>query len=552
MLNWLRIENLALIAAIDVEFGPHFNVITGETGAGKSIIMSAVTLLSGSRADKGVIRDGCDRCQVSCSITAPESLKTELEAFCSQTGIAFDSESSELQLRRVITRSGNRNFINDTPVTLDTLRSLSALLIDIHGAAEHQTLLSLPRQLALLDRFAGTCEVELPAYRTVMNDLKKLQIQREELLNQLPDAAECAALQQLLDDLRTIAPEPGEDDAVKKRYDLVANGRQLLEQTSFVRSAINQEEVGLADQLGQVYRALEQLARLDNETGGKLLEQSERVRDELVELDNQVENYSNMIELDEEALFALEKRLSELNLLKRRYNTTLEDLLIQGEQAEAKLRLAGSFGEQQAQLDEREKQLKTYLEAAAKRLRTKREKAAAELTSKAAAKLTGLGFPQGRLEGRFRDRDYTSTGSEEFELFFSANPGQGLQSLRDTASSGELSRLMLALKSVLADADNVPVLIFDEIDMNLGGETANAVAAEMRRLANNRQLLCISHLALIASEADNHFAVRKTVENNETFSSITPVCGSEREVEIARLLGGGHGADEHARMLLKR
>ncbi len=550
MLNWLKIDHLALMEHADVEFREGFNVVTGETGAGKSILLGTIALLLGGRADRGMIRTGCDRCEAACSITVPAAMTAPVTAILDGAAIPFDPEARELCLRRVITRSGTRNFVNDSAVTAQILKSLGECLIDIHSANEHHTIVSRGRQLRLLDRFAAL-EREVAACREAFERKQGLEAELARSLALIPSAREAHELQLTYDDICRVEPVPGEDEEVASRHQLAANSKSILELAGQAAAMLDGGEGAVADQLSDVYRRVTELCRLDPKGAEVLAQQASLVIEEVRTLAGDLEDYAGKLDLDEASFAELEERLSALFTLKRRYGPTLEDVLLARDNARERLELYARAATLREDFGRRIQDAEQELARAAEALGALRREAAQRLTRELQTKLLKLGFKRSKLFIEFTAITPGANGMDQIELMFSANPGEAPRPLRDVASSGELARLMLAVKAVLADADETPILVFDEIDVNLGGETAHQVGIELAQLARKHQVLCISHLAQVAVRGDAHFAVSKDVNLEHAASSIVPLDYDGRCREIARLLGGGEAALAHACQLVE-
>lgn len=550
MLTYLKIVNYALIESAELEFGPGFNVVTGESGAGKSILMGSVELLLGGRAARGVIRTGADRCTVSGSFTVPAYLAETVGTMLDEAGIPFDRETAELQIRRVITPATVRNFINDTPVGARLLAEIGGQLVDLHGANEQLSLTVPARQLELLDHYAGNGELRCRCAE-LCTRLEQLEEERREFDRSLPDETELSRLELLAEEIDRVNPLPGEDEELSAKHKLASNSRQVIETAGRLTEALTDGEDSLADRLGDVYRSLQELARIDETLTGGLLTECDAIRDEVNSLSESVSALADKVDLDAEALAAIETRLGELFTLKRRYGPSLAQVLDARAEAAERLENYARTRERREEFDARRKALTDELAETARLLSKKRRDCAAKFAEEVHAKLGAIGFGRSRLEVEFSAVPPGPTGMDRIELMFSANAGEALQPLRKIASSGELSRLMLALKTVLADADSIPVVVFDEIDVNIGGETANRVGEELHNLGRHRQILCISHLAQVAARADRHYCVVKHTEEGRTFSESRLLCERERAAEIARMLGGGDSALVHARSILR-
>ena len=552
MLNWLKIKNMALIEELDVEFNSGLNVITGETGAGKSILLSTVAMLLGERADKGIIRTGTTRCELAAGIMLNPLSMDSLKPILSEADIPFDADIPEIQLRRVIGKSANRNYINDTPVTLQTLKNIGTFLIDVHAANEHQSLLSRSTQLDILDRF-GRLEPLRSQCTEICNKLNELREEREKTFAGMPSAVEAEHLKMIIEEIEKTSPEPGEDERLSVKHSLAANSRTILELSGSSVMRLSDGDDSVIDRLGDVYRDLQDLARIDSEKIDPLLAECDQIVDSIRELSVAIEDFSNRVELDEEGFSELENRISELETLKRRYGPGLERVLEACEKSRERLQVYSNSEKLRIEFQEREDDLNNKLKKVASELSKERRKAAKVFCKEVREKLKKLGFLQAEMDIDFNEIEPGGRGMDRIEYIFSANPGEKLQPLRNIASSGEISRVMLALKTVLADADTIPVLIFDEIDVNIGGETANQVGLELLNLASKRQILCISHLAQVAACGEQHYAVVKNVDEDSgrTFSTIKPLSTEARVTELARMLGASKAATAHARELLK-
>lgn len=548
MLIYVKITNFALIEESELEFGPGFNVVTGESGAGKSILMGAVELLLGGRVDKGVIRNGCDRCMVCGGFAVPAGLAGAVGAILVPAGIPFDP-AEPLQLRRVIGQSSVRNYVNDTPVSARLLASVGEQLIDLHGANEQLSLTVPARQLDLLDRYAGAEEAAALCGR-IAGELEALAKEREEFDRQTPDEAERSRLELQLEDIDKVNPAPGEDEELSARFKVAGNSRQVLETAGQLTAALTEGEDSVADRLGSVYRRLLELSRIDEALAAGLLEECDRIQEDVSALSGRVAELADKVDLDPEALTAIESRLGELFTIKRRYGPTLEQVLAVRGEAFRRLELYRNTAVRRQEFERRKAELTAELRRAAEKLSALRKKKAAEFAERVRSKLGAIGFAKCVLEVAFSEVEPGPNGMDRVELLFSANAGESVHPLRKIASSGELSRLMLALKTVLADADSIPVVVFDEIDVNIGGETANRVGEELHHLGRNRQILCISHLAQVAARADRHFRVEKHTEEGRTFSECRELDAEGRVREIGRMLGGGESAVTHARAIL--
>lgn len=547
MLTYLKINNYALIEESEVEFSGGFTVVTGESGAGKSIVMSAIELLCGGRGGRTGIRTGCDKCTISGIFSLPAPLASELRELLENSGVDVPEDFTELTLRRVISHTSIRNFIADTPVGAKLLSEVGSRLVDRHGANEQISLTVPARQLELLDNYANAAPLKQECAR-ICAAISELKAERAEFEQHLPNADEADRLQLMVEEINRIDPHPGEDEELAGKQRRGANARQILEDANFLTNLLTESENSIADQLGEVFRRLADLERIDPSLTATLTDECAQLQDLVVELSNSIAALPDKIELDPAALAAIESRLSEIYTLKRRYGPTMEQLLAARDAAQLTLDGYHQSQAKRKEFDQREAELQEQLLSAAAELSLHRKKFAGKFLELTVKKLRTIGFNSAQLDAEFTAVAPGANGCDHLELLFSANCGEDMRPLRKIASSGELSRLMLAMKTVLADADAVPTVIFDEIDMNIGGETANKVGNELCELGKKRQIICISHLAQVAARAAEHFQVEKSASNGRTVSRIRRL--TDPTPELGRMLGGGDSAIRHAAELL--
>ena len=548
MLKWMHIENLALVERADMEFGPGFNVISGETGAGKSVIMGGVALLLGGRAEKSMIRIGAARCEISGEFQLNERSGAAVLPLLDEAGIAA-REDQTLLVRRVITAASSRNFLNDSPVTLQILHRIGEMLVDIHGANENQHLLKVRNQLDMLDHF-GRHGSELAETNRIWQDLSSLQHERDEFSSTMPSAEETARFRRDAAEIEKAAPEIGEDDALAAKHALAAHSRTLIELAFNASNALSESEDSIQDRLAAVRRLIADMEKCDPDGAARFLQGLDDASEAVSSLSASLSDYAAEVEIDEAEFQAMEERLHVLQTLKRRYGPTLEDVLKHLDHLRARIDAYDNAEQRRQDFDRREKELRAELEQTCTKLSEKRQTAGKDIAVKTAAELSKLGFRKSEFAVKLFAAEPGPDGADRVEFMFSANPGVPAMPLRDVASSGELSRVMLALKTVLAEADLIPILIFDEIDANIGGETATKVADEIAVLAAGKQILCISHLPQIASRANTHFNVSKETQGEVTHTYIRQLDRSGRVQEIARMLGGGDEAGKLAAKML--
>ena len=549
VLNLLRIKNLALVEDLEWEIAPGFVAITGETGAGKSIIIGALQLLLGERTDKSLIRTGADVCTVE-GVFAGKELK-KLNGQLEEAGV--EQSDDDLLLKRSFSAAGtNRQFINGSPTTLSLLKNLGDELVDLHGPHDHQSLLSPDRQLALLDGFARS-EGTLRDYEENYRRLQKLRTEHASL-----NTAE-SAREQELDLLRHQVKEIAaanlnatEEDEINARYQRASNSKRLIELASAIAHRLSEADDSALAQLAETQRLLRELEKIDNSIT-QFSKAHETSVVELSEVSRALSRYAEQLDLDPEQLAALEQRVSLFETLKRKYGGNISEVIEFGERAAERMR---KIEGRDAELDRLAKEIaaaEKEILRAGESLRALRKKNSPKLAEQIRRNLRDLGFRQSEFEAKLSNlAEPGPTGLDAVELLFSPNPGEPSKPLRSIASSGEISRLMLAIKSALAAHDAIPLLVFDEIDANVGGEIANAVGEKMRTLAHDHQILCITHLPQVAAAASSHFIVTKEVAAGRTYTRLHEVRGNARREEIARMLGGQtESALRHAATLLK-
>ena len=547
LLSLLRIKNLALVEDLEWELAPGFIAVTGETGAGKSIIIGALKLLLGERADKSLIRTGAESCTVEAIFEARDfsRLNQDLEA------AGVDPAAGELILKRSFSLGGNsRQFVNGSPTTLAVLKSIGDQLVDLHGPHDHQSLLSPERQLDVLDSFARA-EKEREEYLSAYRHLQNL-VAEEAALSRAESARE-----QELDLLRHQSSEiaaanlqPDEEEEMIARYKLASHSRRLIELATSVSRQLSENEHAVLDQLAETQRLLRELEKIDPNLMETSAAHAAAVV-ELTEIARTLDRYAERLDLDPEELAQLEQRVSLLETLKRKYGGTIPEVIAFGERAGERMREIEGRDAELERLGQEIEQARASLDRAAAALRKLRSRAAPKLASAVGGNLAELGFRQSEFEAKLTPNEPRTSGTDSLELLFSPNPGEPRKPLRAVASSGEISRVMLAVKSALAAQDAVPLLVFDEIDANVGGEIAHAVAGKMRRLAEAHQILCITHLPQVAAAAQSQFVVTKEVAQGRTYSALHQVKGKARQEEIARMLGGkSEPALRHAASLL--
>jgi len=539
MLVSLRIRNLALIEDLAWEPGPGFNTLTGETGAGKSIVIDALSLLLGERADKTLIRTGAEACAVESELDLKDDARLRrINALLEEIG-AEPCEGHTLLLKRTVSASGaNRQFINGSPVPLQALKSVGDLLVDVHGPHDHQSLLSTEKQAGLLDAY-GKLEPLRTACGAVHAALRELEQERAALeMSEAEREQRLSLLQHQVEEITAAKLEPGDDLRVENDYRAAANARQIVEQAGIIATLLNDSENAVLIQLAQVERALTTWQRMDDSIAEAEPLNREAIA-RLQELLGAVQARAERVDLDPAQLHQLEERLNLIQSLKRKYGGTVENIVAFGEKAAAQLTALESRAEFLATLSEREKAARTALEKAAAELSRARAKIAGPLGEKISQELRALGFNKARFQVDLTPATAPGpSGGDQVDFIFAPNPGEAPRPLRAIASSGEMARVMLAVKTTLAEVDEIPILIFDEVDANVGGETAGEVGRKLRGLGRAHQVLCITHLPQVAAQGQSHFAVEKRTKQNRTVTELTRLEGPARQRELARMLGG--------------
>ena len=611
MLTTLRIKNLALVADLTLELQPGCNVVTGETGAGKSIIIGALNLVLGERADRTLIRSGADACSVEAvfdiknlkankasprparrgegqgegketenSSPQPSPQREEggrqparstLEAFLDENGLE-PCDDHQLVLKRTFTSAGtNRQFVNGSPTTLNVLASIGEWLVDMHGPHDHQSLLHPPKQLAILDAFGGL-EKERLAFAELVERRAALEAEKTTLIvDEKTYAQQLDLLRFQVKEIEAARLQPDEEDQVTQEHHRASNAAKLLQLSQAALDALSESDGSLLTQAGVIGRTLQELKRVDARSAA-LTNLHEQAIANLRELQTELTRYADKVDVDPARLAELEERLNLIQTLKRKYGASLAEVIAFGDESKQKLQSLESRDAELARLNAAIAKLDAELMKSGKKLSAERRKVIPQLAKAAMKQLADLGFKQSRFDvainsvaadvSRLTSNEDQSrltsaatlrrSGFDEVEFQFSPNVGEPLKPLRAIASSGEMARVMLALKTVLAAEDEIPVLVFDEVDANVGGETANAVGEKMKQIAAKRQVLCITHLPQVAAPADAHYVVTKQVKDGRTISEITALDRKSRVTELARMLGGqSNAARKHAEALLK-
>ena len=548
MLKDLQIRNFALIDALELSFEPGLNVITGETGAGKTILMAALELAVGGKASAEVIRTGEDEAAIEAVFAVrSEPLRERL------THAGLEANGEELLVRRALARSGrNRIHLNGTLATLAVLESIGDCLIRVYGQHEHHTLRQSETHLGLLDAFAGHADLLL-AMRTRFDEYHELAERLRRLVsNEQTARARAEMLRFQIQDIAGAKLAPGEEEELRGERQVLAGAEKLAEGARFGEQALYAGEAAAATTIRKLSARLTDLIAVDPRLGeiAALVDEAHTL---VEEAGWRLREYAEKMVFDPARLEQVDERLVEIGKLKRKYGDTIEAILAAHDAATRELADLDLGEEGLAKLAADSAEAERGARQAAVALSKSRRAAAKRLESRIVEELGALGMKDARFAARFADAPLSSRGADAVELYFSANPGEEPRALARIASGGELSRIMLALKSLALEDADAPTVIFDEVDAGIGGAVAEVVGRKLGALAQRRQVLCITHLPQIAAFADHHFAVEKTTARGRTRSTARRLRADERAEEIARMLGGvkvSAEAKKHAEQLL--
>ena len=550
MLTELRIRNFAIIESLTLPLAPGFNVLTGETGAGKSIIVGALGLLLGERGSAELIRTGADRAVVEGVFDVAD--KAEIERMLDERGIEL--EEGRVVLRREVALAGRtRAWINDTTTTAAALAEIGRGLVNLHGQHEAQTLLDEESQRGILDAFAGATD---QAAKVAVSHRTLAEITREieTLASRRADAERRADyLRHVVKEIDEARLREGEDVTLEEEARRLENAEELRSSAAGMVAALEGSDEAVLHALAQVQRSLAHVQKLDP-TAGRLQDLFDSAFYALEELSRQLSEYEQSIDLDPSRLVEVQRRRDLLFRLTKKYGPTIADALRVAREARDELSLVDGAGFDLKTLEARREQARVQLTNDAKRLTTLRTSAAERLARAVDEVLPGLGMPDGHLTVALRPHEaIQATGAEEVEYRVTLNVGHDARPLAKVASGGELSRVMLALKTILARLDRVPTLVFDEVDAGVGGRVGLQVGDTLRGVAQHHQVFAITHLPQIAARAHHHIVVTKGARQGVTAADVSVVDANDRVAEIARMLGGDPESDisrAHARELL--
>lgn len=536
MLQNLHVKNLALIDETEVDFGPGLNILTGETGAGKSILLGSVSLALGARYSPDMLRSGTENGLVELTFSVDdERLIRKLEK------LDVFPENGLITLSRRLMAGRSISRINGETVNMATLKDVASMLIDIHGQHDNQMLLHRKNHLALLDLYAGE------EIRPLKKEMSRSYLNYQDICRQEEAASidEDSRRRELsLAEFETAEIEdaglaPGEDEELEEVYRRMTESRKITEAVGETYRYTCEDAGGNAsDCLSRAIRAFSEVSEFD-ETGAQLYSQLLDADSLLNDFNRELSEYAKSFEFSEEQFKETEDRLNLINHLKAKYGNSVSDILSYCEQKKKRIEQLNDYDSFRAELKEKKEKALAEVRAISDKLHDVREKNAAAFSEALRIQLAELNFLDTRLELRISDRgQFTADGRDEAEFYLALNPGEPMKALGNIASGGELSRIMLALKTVLADEEDTPTLIFDEIDAGISGITAGKVAEKLRLIGKRRQVICITHLPQIAAAADEHFLIKKNASDNSVKTEIALLHNEGSIEELARLLGG--------------
>jgi len=564
MIREIHIKDYALIDELKVDLGPVLNVLTGETGAGKSIIIGALGLALGERSNNHQIRKGAGSVRVQLVCDRAENVEALLE----QKGL--ESQNGEMLITRETKREGrNRCCLNDQLITLGVLHEIGEEMVDVHGQHEHQSLLNVENHLEILDRFAKSANKKVD-FEKMYREYSSLNQKLEQLTSEAQDRErQIDLLSYQVKEIESARLKSGEEEELKAQRELLKNAEKVagLVNDSYRKLEGSGENDGAIAQIEQVIEGLGELGKFDR-SAEQLSKAVDRARIELKDAAENIRQITEKADFTPTALDEVESKLDLIKKLERKYGATVEDVIKFGKETRAKLELLKDSDEQIAQVKSRLNELRPRLLKVAAALTRMRQAGAEKLSKKVETELKMLGMNKAKFQAALKPREeglevdcgknagwLAADGADEVEFMISANPGEPLLPLRKIASGGEISRIMLAIKVILAETDNIPTLIFDELDAGIGGSMAREVAKKLVDAARHHQVICITHLPQIAAAADVHVHVEKETSGGRTKTEVNVLGTDEEKVaELARMFGAGKegkSAKEHAAQLLK-
>lgn len=535
MLQNLHVKNLALIDETEVEFTNGLNILSGETGAGKSIIIGSINLALGEKVSKEMLRDNGETAFVELIFHVEnENTIAKLKA------LDVDPEDGTVILSRKITSGRAVGRVNGEAVSVSRMKEIASLLIDIHGQHEHQSLLSKRKHLEILDAYAkdaigdkkGKTAEAYRRYRSLKDEWEHSNVDAEERKREL------SFLEYEVKEIEDAQLHNGEDEELEQQYRRFSNGKKIMEGVNGAYAVTGGEMENASEMIGRAVRELSAVSSYDEAVAG-LEGQLAEIDNLLSDFNHEIFSYISDADFDEEAFYQIEKRLDLINHLKSKYGNTITEILNEYDEKQKRIQVLSDYDSYLADMERDLTKSKEELEQFCSELSEIRKKEAVKLTKAIRKALLDLNFLDVTFEMKFdRTEDYTASGYDAPEFLISTNPGEPVKPLGKVVSGGELSRIMLGIKTVMAETDEIESLIFDEIDSGISGRTAQMVSEKMNLLGKNHQIICITHLPQIAAMADSHYLIEKSVENQSTHSRIHKLDQEQSVKELARMLGG--------------
>lgn len=535
MLELLHIENIAIIEAADIEFAPGFNALTGETGAGKSIVIDSLSAVLGQRTSRELIRTGAEKAFVSAAFSGMAPELTE------ELGIQPEADGTLLLQREIQTDGKNVCRVNGRPVTVGQLRALGARLLNIHGQHDGQQLLDEEQHIVYLDSF-GRVESLAITYAEKYKNFTDIRRQIGALqMDEAEKARRVDTLQYQIEELRRAKLTSGEEEELTARRGMLRNAEKFLDAVAGADYALNGDDSGggALSALRQAQDALGGVRHLDD-AFGQLYERLGEAYSEVYDIAATVEDKRGELDVSPGELDRVESRMDLLYRLKKKYGATVEDMLDYQARCEAELAQIEDAGDTLARLEQALSKAEKEARQAAQALSDARKAAAEQLTSQILAELQQLDMGKIRFAVDFAEKPLDSDGMDTVRFLMSANVGEELRPIHKIASGGELARIMLAMKNVLSEQDHVGTMVFDEVDTGVSGRAAQKVAEKMARISRRKQVLCVTHLPQLAAMADTHFSVEKGERGGRTYTEVRRLDREQRRRELARLTGGSH------------
>lgn len=535
MLVNLHVKNLAIIDEIEIDFAKHLNILTGETGAGKSIIIGSINIALGGKIPHDIIRKGADYGLVELVFQVEDPTIEEI-----MRTYDLQIEEGQIILSRKIMRGRSVCKINGETVPISVIKELSGHLIDIHGQHEHQSLLYKTKHLSILDQFAkqdlsawkSKIHKLYASYQAILEELNSSDTSEEQRLREI------SFLEYEMNEIEAAQLKEGEEDDLDAQYRTMANMGEIMEGLSSVYGITSSSQESISSLIGRAARTVAKISDLDSKMEG-LSEQIETIDNFVNDLNMELYNYMSHMNYDEEEFKRIEERLDTIRRLKAKYGNTVEKVMEYYDNAKAKLEKYQKFEEYQAELRIKLNQVERELNECCQQISNIRKSYAEDLSDKIYHALVDLNFLDVQFQIQFQKMDhFTNNGFDDVEFYISTNPGEDLKPLGKVASGGELSRVMLAIKSVLADNDMIGTLIFDEIDVGVSGRTAQKVSERLSLISKKHQVICITHLPQITAMADAHYMIEKNMKGESTVTNIRQLEIEDSIRELARILGG--------------